>query len=213
LKAGLIGRRGQALVEFALVAPVLLLILFGLVDASRISQSAVTVAEAARDGARQAVADASAADAPFDPAGSGPCPGFTVTSAASGTGCLTDRRIAESVAARMAPLSSSIRTYPGTRGDVCPAPAAGSVSICIDPGQSGVATYSDCASARAALGRDPQPGEVGGRQAEWTSTSNVGCFLVQVSVVYGYAPMTPAIGKLLPSAFLITSTVTDMAEY
>jgi hypothetical protein len=201
------------MVEFALVAPALLLILFGLVDASRISQSAVTVAEAARDGAREAVADASSADAPFDLAGSGPCPGFTVTSSASGTGCLTDKRIAQTVAARMAPLSSSVTTYPGTRGDACPAPAAGSVSICIDTGESGAATHPHCTSARAAIGRGARSGELGGRQAEWTSTANAGCFLVQVTVVYGYAPMTPAIGKLLPSAFLITSTVTDLAEY
>ena len=201
------------MVEFALVAPVLLLILFGLVDASRIAQSAVTVAEAARDGARQAVADASAADAPFDPAGSGPCPAFTVTSSASGTGCLTDARIAETVATRLSPLSVDVTTYPGTRGDSCPAPAPGAVSVCIDPAQSGPATFAGCTAAQASLAHDPLPGELGGRQAEWTSRANTGCFVVQVTVVYRYAPMTPAIGRLLPAAFLITSTVTDLAEY
>ncbi len=205
--------RGQALVEFALVAPVLILLLFGLVDASRIGQSAVTVAEAARDGARQAAADASAADAPFDPAGAGPCPGTAVTSAASGTGCLRDARVAESVAARLASLTASYSLYASTRADACPPPPAGSASICIDPGQSGAATYAGCAAARAALGHEPGPGELGGRLAEWTTSSDTGCFLVQVTVVYGYAPLTPAIGGLLPAAFLVTSTSTVLAEY
>jgi len=195
------------------VAPVLLLIVFGLVDASRIAQASVTVAEAARDGARQAVADASAADGPFDPGGTGPCPGAAFTSSASGTGCLTDSRVAETVAARMAPVTSSFVLHPGTRADACPTPAAGSISICIDPAQSGPSTYADCTGARASLGHEPGPGELGGRQAEWASKADRGCFLVQVAVVYAYMPMTPAIARLLPAAFLIVSSSTVLAEY
>jgi TadE-like protein len=201
------------MVEFALVAPVLLLLMFGLVDASRIAQSAVTVAAAARDGARQAVADAAAADMPFASAGSGACPGVSLTTTSSGTGCLTDARVAETVSARLSSLTSSVTVYPGTRGDVCPPPSMGSASICIDPEQSGPAAFSSCAAARASLGHDPGPGDLGGRQAEWTSRAGAGCFLVQVTVVYAYSPMTPAIGRLLPSSFLISSSTTLLAEY
>jgi len=201
------------MVEFALVAPVLLLLMFGMVDASRIAQSVATVAAAARDGARQAVVDAAAADSPFMSAGTGACPGTSLTTTASGTGCLTDARVAETVAARMAPITSSVTIFPGTRGDVCPAPALGTASICIDPQQSGPPAFSSCAAARAALGHDPDPDDMGGRQAEWTGHAAAGCFLVQVTVVYAYAPMTPAIARLLPAAFLLRSSTTLLAEY
>lgn len=201
------------MVEFALVAPVLVLLMFGLVDASRIAQSAVTVAAAARDGARQAVVDAVAADQPFAPGQSGACPGTSLTTSSSGPGCLTDARVTETVSARLASLTTSVSIYPGTRGDVCPPPEPGSASVCIDPMQSGPASFSSCAEARASLGHDPGPGDLGGRQAEWTGRGTAGCFFVQVTVVYAYSPMTPAIARLLPSSFLLSSSTTLLAEY
>ncbi|MFQ5435684.1 MAG: TadE/TadG family type IV pilus assembly protein, partial [Anaerolineae bacterium] len=48
-------KMGQGLVEFALVIPVLLLILWGLIEFSRIFQGYLTVQHAAREGARYAV--------------------------------------------------------------------------------------------------------------------------------------------------------------
>ena len=201
------------MVEFALVAPVLLLLLFGLIDASRLMQSEITVAAAARDGARQAVAAASPADSPFASGGSGACPGVSLTTVTSGSGCLTDARVAEAVESRLGSITTSTSVFPGTRGDVCPAPAPGSASICIDPQQSGPAVFSSCAAARASLGHDPGPGDLGGRQAEWTGRAGSGCFTVQVTVVFAYSPMTPAIGRLLPALFLISSSATLLAEY
>jgi len=201
------------MVEFALVAPVLLLLLFGLIDASRLMQSEITVAAAARDGARQAVVAAATADTPFGSGGSGACPGVSLTTTTSGSGCLTDARVAETVASRLGPITTSTSVFPGTRGDVCPAPVPGSASICIDPEQSGPPAYSSCAAARAALGHDPGPGDLGGRQAEWTGRAASGCFAVQVTVVFAYSPMTPAIGRLLPAVFLISSSTTLLAEY
>jgi hypothetical protein len=187
--------------------------MFGLVDASRIAQAAVTVGAAARDGARQAVADAAQGDSPFASGGTGDCPGTSLSTTSSGTGCLTDARVAQTVSERLAQVTGTTSVFPGTRGDVCPAPPAGEASICIDPEQSGAAAFSSCAAARAALGHDPGPGELGGRQAEWTGRAAQGCFLVQVTVVYAYQPMTPVIGRLLPSSFLITSSTTLLAEY
>lgn len=49
------GERGQALAEFALIAPVLLLLIFGLIDTARLYQSWVTIQHAAREGARYGV--------------------------------------------------------------------------------------------------------------------------------------------------------------
>lgn len=47
--------RSQAMVEFALVAPVLLLIAFGIVDLGRLIYTYVTLSQAANEGARVAV--------------------------------------------------------------------------------------------------------------------------------------------------------------
>lgn len=49
------GESAQALAEFALVMPLVFIILFGIVDLSRAMQSYVTIQEAARSGARYAV--------------------------------------------------------------------------------------------------------------------------------------------------------------
>jgi Flp pilus assembly protein TadG len=47
--------RGQALAEFALILPVLALLIFGFVDVARLYQSWVTIQHAAREGARYGV--------------------------------------------------------------------------------------------------------------------------------------------------------------
>jgi Flp pilus assembly protein TadG len=51
--------RGQTLVEFALVFPLLVLMIFGIVDAGRLVYTYNTVAQAARDGARVAIVNQS----------------------------------------------------------------------------------------------------------------------------------------------------------
>lgn len=47
--------RGQTLVEFAMIAPVLVILIFGFVDVSRVYQAWVTIQGAAREGARYGV--------------------------------------------------------------------------------------------------------------------------------------------------------------
>jgi Flp pilus assembly protein TadG len=55
--------RGAAAVEFALVLPVLLLLLFGIIDFGRMVHAKVTLTEAAREGARTAALRNSASEA------------------------------------------------------------------------------------------------------------------------------------------------------
>jgi Flp pilus assembly protein TadG len=57
-------RRGQALVEFALVLPVFLALLFGIVDAGRLIFTYNTIANAARTGARVAIVNQSNSGSP-----------------------------------------------------------------------------------------------------------------------------------------------------
>ena len=53
--------QGQALVEFALVLPILLLLIFGIIDAGRLIYTYNTVSNAARNGARVAIVNQSTA--------------------------------------------------------------------------------------------------------------------------------------------------------
>jgi hypothetical protein len=70
-------RRGQALVEFALVIPIFLLGLFGLIDGSRLVFLNSTLSQAAREGARLASVEASfvgSTDGSCNTAGGPICP-------------------------------------------------------------------------------------------------------------------------------------------
>lgn len=78
-------KRGQALVEFALVFPLLLLMLFGIIDAGRLIYTYNTVANAARNGARVAIVNQSTA-------GTDTCD--TTQPTAWPTGCATSSGIA-----------------------------------------------------------------------------------------------------------------------
>ncbi len=51
------GERSQSLVEFALVAPILLLLLFGIVDFGRVIYTYITINQAVNEGARTAIRD------------------------------------------------------------------------------------------------------------------------------------------------------------
>lgn len=57
---GALGERGAAVVEFALVLPILLLLVYGLVDFSRAHNNRSTLSEAAAEGARAVIASSSA---------------------------------------------------------------------------------------------------------------------------------------------------------
>jgi Flp pilus assembly protein TadG len=185
--------RGQSMVEFALLAPLLLFVLIGTLDFMRAIQINSMVADAARQGARQAVANGSVGDLPWGPADSNPCQGTTFVGGASGHGCLLDSRILETVKKVLAQATPTVTlAAAGTLASSCPTPAAGTAELCIAPSQNAAAAaYVDCPTAKTTLGHDPQPGELGGRQAEWGFPKFKGCFLVQVTVIYQFKPWTP----------------------
>ena len=73
MKGMLVARtRGQALVEFALVAPVLILIFFGIIEFGRFILTYQELNNATREGARYAIVHGSQSQCP-----SGPMPGGT----------------------------------------------------------------------------------------------------------------------------------------
>ena len=72
-----LGSRGQSLVEFALVLPIFLLLLFGLIDGGRLVYHHSVLSQAAREGARLASVEASwigSGDAGCGSAGGPVCP-------------------------------------------------------------------------------------------------------------------------------------------
>jgi hypothetical protein len=205
-------RDGQALVEFALVFPILFFILSLSIDLYRVVWVTSTVAEAARQAARQAVAYEVSGDNPFG-AASGSCSGTALTPSATGAGCLTDARIDQTVDYVMGSFSTNatlVESLPGS----CPAPAVGATEVCIWPAETGAAgAYASCAAARTALGHDPGPGDLGSRNAEWTSPQYRGCFEVVVTVVYRYDTLVPFLGSSAPSFLKLTAATTMLAEY
>ena len=204
--------KGQALVEFALVFPLLFFMLAISIDLFRVDWVTSTVAEAARQAARQAVPNEVPVDNGFGGA-SGSCSGVALTPSANGSGCLTDSRIDETVDVVMGSYSRSssmIEAAPSA----CPSPPAGTTQVCIWPGeQGGGGGYADCASARSALGRDPMPGELGSRASEFASPKYKGCFEIVVTVIYRYDSLVPFLGSAAPNLLRIASSTTMLAEY
>ena len=204
--------RGQALAEFALVFPFLFFMLAITIDLFRVDWASTTVAEAARQGARQAVPNADPSDNAFGVA-AGACSGMTQTPSANGSGCLTDARIFQTVTAVLGGFSQGA-TLTTASPPACPNPAVGRASVCIFPAEGGAAgSYADCAAARASLGRDPIAGDLGSRSAEYQNPKYKGCFEVVVTVIFRYNTVVPFLGQAAPNFLRIASSTTMLGEY
>jgi Flp pilus assembly protein TadG len=204
--------RGQAMVEFALVAPVLFFMLALSIDVYRVDWVSSTVAEAARQGARQAVANEDPADNAFG-ATAGSCSGTTLTPSATGSGCLKTSRIYETVTSVLGIFSRSATLTEATAA-ACPSPAVGTASVCVYPAESGPAgTYASCGAARSTLGRDPLAGELGSRSAEYANPQYKGCFQIVVTVIYRYDTLVPFLGSAAPNFLKLSSSTTMLGEY
>jgi hypothetical protein len=204
------------MVEFAIVIPVVLLVVFGMIDFGRAIQINSTVAEAARQGARQMAPNAAMGDNPFVTPPTGTCSGVVFTQNATGTGCLTDQAILTAVKSVLKDVTTSVTLRSATTAANCPTPAAGAAQVCIAPGESGATgTYADCTAAKNALGHDPAPGDLGTRKEEWTNPQyqRGRCFLVQVTVRYAFRPWTPLITNVIGSNITMTSSTSTVAEY
>ena len=205
-------QNAQALVEFALIFPLLFFLMAISIDVFRVDWVRSTVAESARQAARQAIPNQLPTDNGFG-GSSGNCSGTVLTPAASGSGCLTTSRINETVKNVMGGFSrsSSITEAPPSS---CPTPVAGSTQVCVWPSEQGAAAgYGSCGAARAALGRDPMPGDLGARAAEYGTQQYKGCFEVVVTVIYRYDSLVPFLGSAAPKLLRIASSTTMVAEY
>lgn len=204
--------RGQALVEFALIFPILFFMLALSIDVYRVDWASSTVAEAARQGARQAVANEEPTDSGFGTT-AGACSGTTQTPSATGSGCLKTSRIFETVTSVLGGFSRSTSLTEATAA-ACPNPAVGMASVCVYPFEQGAAgTYASCDAARTALGRDPVAGDLGSRSAEYANPQYKGCFEIVVTVIYRYDTLVPFLGSAAPNFLKISSSTTMLGEY
>jgi hypothetical protein len=204
--------RGQALVEFALIFPILFFLLALSIDIFRVDWVSSTVAEAARQGARQAVANEDPSDSGFG-LSLGPCSGTTQTPSATGSGCLKTSRIYETVLSVMGGFGH-VAMLNESPPAACPNPAPGATSVCVYPGEQGAAgSYASCDTARSVLGRDPIAGDLGSRSAEYANPQYKGCFEVVVTVIYRYDTLVPFLGSAAPNFLRISSSTQMLAEY
>lgn len=210
------GQLGVGLVEFAVVLPFLLVVIFGMIDFGRAIQINSTVAEAARQGARQAAPNAAPGDQPFSSSVSGSCSGTVFTQNANGSGCLTDTAIFNTVKTVLKDVTTSVTLQSGTTAANCPTPATGAAVVCIAPAQSATQpSYTDCNDAKNQLGHAPAPGDLGGRNDEWSNNKYQSgrCFLVEVTVKYAFSPWTPVIKNIIGSGITMVSSTSMVAEY
>jgi hypothetical protein len=203
------------MVEFALVAPLLLIIIFGIIDFGRLLQINTTVADAARQGARQAIPNAASTPNPWGSTDSSPCSGTVFTSNAGGQGCLTDARIKETVASVLRVDTSTVNLNSNTTAANCAVPTQPyTVTLCISPAETGSGPPNGAtASCTAAGTTPPSVGTIGDRKTEYTNRTYNGCFLVQVTVIYLYQPWTPLISNVIGNRVHVQSTTTMVAEY
>jgi hypothetical protein len=205
-------QKAQAMVEFALIFPLLFFILMITIDLFRVDWATTTVAEAARQGARQAVANTEPYDNAFG-ATSGACSGLALTPSAGGSGCLKSQRIYDTVVSVLGGFNGGASLTEASPSS-CPVPTVGHASVCIWPAESGAAgTYASCSAARTALGRDPVAGDLGSRSAEKANPQYQGCFPIAVTVIYRYDTLVPFLGSATPNFLKIQATTTMLAEY
>ncbi|HEV3234939.1 MAG TPA: TadE/TadG family type IV pilus assembly protein [Candidatus Dormibacteraeota bacterium] len=213
---------GVAVVEFALMGPVLFLLLFGVFDLGKLTQDYTTVAEAARQGARQGAANADPTDSPFGARNASPCPGTQFATSATGQGCLTDAGILETVRRTLSSgaMDPAATLQSNTNAKTCIANATqvalapNHAWVCISPSEAtGTGTDASCSAAKLRLGRDPVAGDLGDRKDEWSAARYRGCFYVQVTVIYAYKPMTALLQGVIGNRIRLVSSSSTLAEY
>jgi Flp pilus assembly protein TadG len=107
---------GQSLVEFALVLPIFLLMIMGIVDMGRLIYTYNTVSNAARDGARIAIVNQSTT-------------GTTTCDTSSATAWSTGCAIASGIALNIAPADVSVTYRDPTDTTACSPVTIGCIAV------------------------------------------------------------------------------------
>jgi Flp pilus assembly protein TadG len=185
------GARGQALIEFAFVLPVFLLLLFGVIDGARLVYADATLSQAAREGSRVGSVEANWVMATPQPTG-------CVTSEALITAATPGAHVCPvDVAHLKSDVVSAInRMAPGVTITAANVYISCNAGTSTDPAPTG--NWTEVAG---------QASPTYGNGCEDTSNSaiaHVG-WIVSVRVVYGWSPVTPVISGIWPSFTRVAS--------
>jgi TadE-like protein len=194
------GTQGQSLVEFALVFPILMLLVFGVIDGARLVYTNTQLGQAAREGARVAAVEASsigstdlscvASESLITPArpGAHVCP---INEAALKADVVA---AVKRMSVGLGPFSNANVFLACDSGDLVGDPTA-TPPIPVDPAPTGAwteigpnpVTYPSCAAS----------GDL--------AAPNAPKQLVSVRITYQYTPITPIAGSIFGSVNLSAS--------
>jgi len=184
--SGLASQRSQSMTEFALVAPILLLMLFGILDFGRLIYVYGTIVEAANEGERVAVRASSPLPSNLD----------VQTAAKNGA-----QSIALATNCPNGPL-------PPTSGGSAQNPPGGSGWIFITE-VNPPSTVESTPTYNAPGGQSPA-NATGSCSA--VNPFSSGTYPLQITVRYTYAFFTPVLEQLAPT-FVLQAYATDYTEY
>lgn len=181
--------RSQSMTEFALIAPVLLLLIFGIVDFGRLIFSLVTLDEAVNEAARTAIR------APTPPA-----PNFFAP---------TD---ADALNAARAAAPSLLLTLPacanGPIDSLVPPANRGWIYITQPTGQA-----APPSSANAPGGQPPAAASASCYPVTPAGTAGLSNVSLQITIRYNFQPLTPFISQVTAGLNVLTAYASYRTEY
>jgi TadE-like protein len=187
------GQRSQAIVEFSIIAPILLLLIFGIIDFGRVIYTYVTLNQAVNEGARAAVI------------ASAPLP--------------TNLSVETAVKNHAVDVSLANPCTNGPIENTAPPPNSGWIYI-TEP-QPGPPWPTTVEQLSATLFNAPG-GQVAAGAAQSTTDATPTCSAInpinghhplQVSIVYNFVPLTPLIQQVTANHIIITAAAVYKTEY
>ena len=191
------GERSQAMTEFALVAPVLLLLTFGIIDFGR----ALYFYAAAGNAAREAAHAATRPGVPF-----------------TGTGNCTPNGTTAVLPTYTDVTCTAGLHFPGATITVPPCPDGPIPAAIPSLGTGWVFTTEPGVGPGGAVETTPSPNAAGGdtpAAAGACSAVNpaVGQQQLEVTVIYNFVPITPLVSNVIGNHVVFTLTVLARTEY
>lgn len=182
--------RSQSMVEFALIAPVLLLIAFGIVDLGRLIYTYVTISQAANEGARVAI--------------QGQAPFFVEPRNSDVEAAVTQHAIGVA-------LANPCPNGPIGAGPSNPPPADRGYVYITQP----IDVFGQTAPSPPSSSLPNAPGGERGSNAAgcWAPFQAAGHASLQVTIVYNFAPLTPLIRELVTNHVVLRVYAVYRTEY
>jgi hypothetical protein len=183
--------RGTSLVEFALVGPILLMLVFGCIDFGRAYYHMNQLNNAAREGMRLAILQdhvCNTFNGPLSSCGTG------TTSSVS-----NETTVCQSILNEGDLISTS--NWHCTEGGTLPAGGTGTAGNAYVEIDQFAASGSSTVACDSSLSPSPSTPRGGSNRS------------IQVKIDYYFRPITPIFGQLFPSSFHLEATSCGRAEY